>query len=62
MTNILSKPKSIIHKSRGKHFLWNKIEILTSFGPVSSKVNSVQEAFAKYFAVHILKYESLQIT
>ena len=26
------------------------------------KVNSVQEACAKYFAVHILKFEILQIT
>ena len=27
-----------------------------------AKVNSVQEACAKYFAVHLLKFETLQIT
>ena len=39
------------------------IEISTNKdGKKSDKVNSVQEAWAKCFAVHILKFEILQIT
>ena len=41
---------------------WNK-ERLAMLGLARfSKVNSVQEACAKYFAVHILKFEILQTT
>ena len=28
--------KVIIHKSRGEHFLWNRIEIWSGFGPVGN--------------------------
>ena len=35
---------------------------LPTIGKISYKVNSVQEAYTKCFAVHTLKYEILQIT
>ena len=35
---------------------------MTRYQPLFVKVNSVQEACAKFFAVHLLKFEILQIT
>ena len=35
---------------------------ISNIKPILAKVNSVQEAFAKCFVVHLLKFEILQTT
>ena len=39
-----------------------RFKISSFYIPICCKVNSVQEAWAKYFAVHISKFEILQTT
>ena len=58
----IETPEVDLERFRPQRFNLDATNPLVSSTYYSGKVNSVQEACAKYFAVHILKFEILQIT